>query len=429
VKNKLRSLCVSDRVQIFCILYISIWAISPPLGYGVAYRIAAVAATGLWVIIEMFLRPSTFFRPSFPTLCAIIFVIYTAILGYWIEGLDDIIRNLQIYICLLFLIIYESYKKRDIRQLRIIFWGALFLFPVWLYITLTAYGEVHNVSRLLTRSTGIESKYAEQGIGGFGLVYSILIGIPILLYLTKQRLGSQVNGMGRYGRWMFKGLTLLTLVLGCSVILKAGYSIAVALLVGGVLIAFFGGRKRSFKIIRLFFIVFIGTILLSLTFNTFVNYVETISRGTMYERKVHDVKITLTAGDDVGTVSLRTERYMRSIKLFMDNLLLGTMTYDDIGKHSAILDRFARYGFFIGSVFFYLILYLPILYIRKLSNIAFGMSLGVAFVSIGFAFLNNIFSSYGFMLFIFYPVAATYIGIDGERCCRSWHKEKPLITC
>lgn len=407
LQSKKLTYTLTDKLQLLSVLYISIWAISPPLAYGTLYRVVAVAATGMWVWIELLKRPGTFFRPTFATLCSIVFIAYSALVGYWVDGPQDIVRNFHVYIFLMFLIIHESYQKRDIKQLRIVFWTALILYPIWLGITLNAYSTVSNVSRLLTRSTGIESEYTDQGIGGFSLIYSVLVSIPILLYLAKNRIG-QFPGKKFYLEWLFKGLVVINLLLGCLVIVKAGYSISMILLTGSIIITLLIGNFNSLHAIRLIAIILTILVFSPLFFTPITEFIEDQSRGTMYERKVQDVKELLTEKESVGTVSDRSERYLRSVNLFLEHPLTGTLTFADIGKHSAILDKFAQYGLIVGAIFAYTVFYLPLRYIKKLENNALGMTLAVSFVVISFSCLNNIFSSFGFIVFIFYPVAITY---------------------
>ncbi len=175
----------SDITQLICVLYICIWVISPPLAYGVLYRVFVVAATIIWLCIELKNRPRNLLGSSRPTLFVFVFVFYSAIVGYLVEGSTDLIRNFQIYICLLFLVFYESYRKRDIRQLRPVFWISVILLSGWAFLTLIGLNANENVARILVRSSDLAEEYSGQGIGGYGLVYSLIIGVPVALYLVK----------------------------------------------------------------------------------------------------------------------------------------------------------------------------------------------------------------------------------------------------
>ena len=399
----------ADKVQLLCVFYITIWAISPPLSYGVVYRLVAIIATALWLGIELLKRPSTFFRPSSATFFALFFIIYSAIVGLVVDGSEDFVRNMQIYIFLLFLIFYESYRKRDFRQLRIIFWASLILFPIWFGTTLLMYKEMPHISRDLVRSSELAEEYSKLGVGGYGLVYSAVIAIPVLLSMIKSRSASHLTKENDLIRKLLVGIVLLNLLLGCALIIKAGYSIAVILMLSGIILTLTIGRKFSSQLIRLSAIILVVLLISAFTAPILTGVAEKFSENPMYARKMQDIMGSLESKGSVGTVSERTDRYERSIDLFLANPVLGTLAFTDIGKHSAILDRFARYGIFVGAMFAYIVFYLPLRYLKKKSDRSYGMSLAVAFVVIGFSFLNNVFASFGYMVFIFYPVAMTYI--------------------
>lgn len=403
------ALGIPDKVQILCVLYITVWAISPPLAYGTAYRIVAVAATSWWLFIEFLKRPSTFFRPSVATASALIFVAYSAIVGYMIEGFSDIVRNFQIYIFLLFLVFYESYRKRDVRQLRIVFWGALSLFPIWLWLTYRTYGQVHNVSRILVRSSEVALNYRGQGVGGYELVYSMIVAIPVLLYLFKYFYRPDVFRLSSSARILPMGLILTNLILGSLVIIKAGYSISVIIFAISIVITIIIGKRSTLLVFRASCTFLIIVLLYFYFFVPIMELLANLSKGTMYERKFHDLVSFIANEQITGTLALRTERYLRSVKLFFENPIVGTLSFSHIGKHSAILDRYARYGIFVGTLFAYTVFYLPLQILKRQRGKNFGMASAVAFVVICFSFLNNLFSSYGFMVFIFYPLAMSYI--------------------
>ena len=90
---------------------------------------------------------------------------------------------------------------------------------------------------------------------------------------------------------------------------------------------------------------------------------------------------------------------MRSFLLFLENPLVGTLKFDDIGKHSNIIDQFAQYGLVVGIILLRIITKVPnvinnhiknkrIIFVKifLLTLILFGLcnnfasSLGVAFI-------------------------------------------------
>ena len=57
-------------------------------------------------------------------------------------------------------------------------------------------------------------------------------------------------------------------------------------------------------------------------------------------------------GEDIedSEFGVRYERYSRDISLIFSNPVLGSMSFNAVGKHSAFLDLLAQYGLIIGSL-------------------------------------------------------------------------------
>lgn len=398
----------TDSLQNVCVLCVVVWAISPPLAYDETFRVLVLAAAVVWAVVEISKRPGTFIRPSLPTGCALFFIIYSVVIAMQFEGPSELAKNLQIYIFLLFLIFYESYRKRDLRQLRYIFWISLVLFPVWFVATLNAYVELPNISRIMSRSSDIAEDYSRRGVGGYGLVYSAVVAVPILVSLLKERLFKERAGSSIPRKLLLMTLLVSNLILSTVLVLRAGYSIALILAIGGIIIAMIIGKKSSLTPMRLSAILLVVLILFSFGSGTFTGWVMRVSEGTLYTVKVEDMMRSVEKAENLGGVADRTERYSRSIRIFLENPILGTLEVGGNGGHSAILDRFASYGIFVGVIFLYTLLYLPIRYLRRGSNNSYGVALSVAFVVVGVTCFNTVVASFGYMIFVFYPVAMTY---------------------
>lgn len=408
-KKQGHKLRLTDRVQLICLLYISVWVISPPLSYGDLYRIIAIAASLIWLSIELVSRPRNLITPSLPTFFAFFFIFYTAIIDLILYETKDILQHFQTYVFLLFLIFYESYSKRDIRHLRIVFWVSLVLLSIWSLITIKEMLIYPHVARLLVRSSPMAEYYMAKGVGGYGLVYSVVVVIPILAYFIRS---GDVNLYFKRQNFIKKifahSLIILCFLICLTVIIMAGYTIATVLMAGSILIFLMvkGDSLTSMCIAATISILII--LLFGFFSDSFINSMSELSTGTQYEKKLQDITHSIEIERSVGTVSTRSERYIRSIKLLFENPFFGTLEFTDIGKHSSILDKFARYGIFIGAIFAYTVFYLPLRYIKYVSS-NFGLVFAIIFITIGFSFLNNITMSFGFMIFIFYPVAMTYV--------------------
>jgi hypothetical protein len=141
---------------------------------------------------------------------------------------------------------------------------------------------------------------------------------------------------------------------------------------------------------------------------------QDVAVGTEYDAKLRDIRDSLEGGRNIGAVDARAERYTRSFKLFLENPVIGTLTFDDVGKHSAVLDRFAQYGFGIGLLFLALLAYMPIRMIRS-SSVPIGLTIAFLVVAVGFPMLNNVFMSWGLILYVFSRGAVSVMQSSGVR--------------
>jgi O-antigen ligase len=144
--------------------------------------------------------------------------------------------------------------------------------------------------------------------------------------------------------------------------------------------------------------------------------------GTKYERKIQDVLYSLERDTVQGTLEDRWERYSRSANTFAERPLLGSLKKLDsgIGKHSSILDTYARFGIVLGSIWAYLLFFLPVAYAKRLQN-----NFGAAFafvIALGFIFIfNNSFATSGVMIFLLYPCAMNILTQMDRQTNRTLH--------
>ena len=119
-------------------------------------------------------------------LCAV-YILITALINYHFHAMDGITKNIQTYLFLFFYLIYISYSKSDFDKTKFVFLPLLALLSIWNFLTFTAYAEQADISRQLVRNFSGSETYMNQGIGGFGLVYTQIILIPIVLHLIQYK--------------------------------------------------------------------------------------------------------------------------------------------------------------------------------------------------------------------------------------------------
>lgn len=393
-------------LQNAAVCYVCIWAVSPFLAYGEVFRLLVLVAVACWVTAEVCRAGNIFTRPTLPVMLSAFYITYSILIELLGPGERNFDWHLQSWIMLFFLVVYES-RRREPLSLAPVFWLLLMIIPVGMFTTLAELQVNPHAARVIVRSTDYARELAERGVGGYSLVYATVFLLPILLALMPKagglvsREAFPLSGLAPLSAFL---LIAVNTILGFMLVLQAQFSIAVILSLFSMLMLVLG----HYQFIRLAMVTI--PMIMVLTFLSeplLVWILETVrpyAPGQNYVIKINDILHSLQLEQATGAVNDRTERYLRSFYLFLENPLLGDMDFSNIGKHSSYLDRFARYGFFVGGIFVYLMVYLPF---RLLNEAAGGTSMAAAllFLAVIFPAVNNVFMALGVMLFIIFPVA------------------------
>ncbi|MBL4680824.1 MAG: hypothetical protein JKY88_08895 [Pseudomonadales bacterium] len=400
----------NTTLQNLAISYVCLWATAPVLAYGTEYRILAILAVVIWVGLELGRSRSIIKRPTLPVALTLIFIGYTGFLEFMLSGAVDLLSHLQLWIMLFFLLVHQS-RRDDMQSLVPVFWFVLATLPLWLFFTsYTLINVDPHAARTLVRSSEEAKRLTGQGIGGYSLVYGALLMLPGLfgMVLAGRRLErARLPYLLKLAPRLAQGLLLLNIALGLMVILTAGFTIAVVILMFALLCIFFLKRYSAWRVMLACFFAVLALILYRPLLEWALLSLQPLVEDTAFSHKVRDLLVSLHIDEAVGTVEDRAERYMRSLILFLESPFFGVLVVDDVGKHSEILDTYARWGIVFGSIFVYLISFLPMREMRKLTS-NFGAPFATLVV-VAFIFgLNNAFSAAGVMLYIMFPVA-TYL--------------------
>lgn len=418
LKLRIRRYPMSLVLRRVALAYLIVWQLSPPLAYGAGWRFLAVLAMLLWLALDTLAARSVLRRPNWPVLGGAAFVLYTVFIEWLVPDSGAISRHFQIWIMFFFLLVGESQQRGRSEEARFCFWVVLLVLPVWSVATLWGINTIGaDVARTITRSSAEARELVAQGIGGFGFVYALLLCLPFLTHLAFHpavRLGSADT---RWKRRASRLLILVNFVLAVLVILRAGYAIALILAAFAVLcVMLIRSRRPQSLAISLCFVCLL-VLSASVSVDPVLRSLEGVATATEYRDKVRDIRDSLQDDQSTGTVEDRTDRYGRSLRLFAENPVIGTLTFDDVGKHSAILDRFAQYGFVFGMLFLSLLLFVPIRHLRS-REIPIGLSLSVLAVALAFPMLNNVFMAWGLILYVFSRGAFAVMGASLEKVGR-----------
>ena len=395
-----------STLQNIAIAYVALWVTSPAMAYGMLFRALAVLAVAGWFFLEL-LRPNNLLlRPSVPALIATVYIVYIAVIDYLQYGGAGLIQNFQLFIAFYFLYVIESRRKNE-ESLRPVFWWVLLTLPITYVKTIYTLWFVNgHAMRLAVRSSEAAMQVAEDGVGGYGLAYSTVIMVPALVILFKYRNQMSIK------LWQ-KLLITANLVLAVTLVLSSGFTIAVLTLIAtlGTLVIL-----SKVTVARTLLAAFLAVFLLigyKPVIQMSLTAVQPLTQGTNYFNKVQDILETLEQGEAQGTANDRIIRWERSAKLFLEHPVLGVWSNRDIGKHSEILDTFARLGVFLGFMFIYLILYIQIRYLGRSTRIN-GLAISAMVCMVAVTFMNSFVASQGLALFLILPVAATLITRDAK---------------
>lgn len=400
--------------------YLIIWQLSPPLAYGGGWRALAVMAMLLWLALDTLEARSVLLRPNWTVLATVGFVIYTIGIEWLMPEYGAINRHFAIWIMLFFLLVGESQRRGYNDEAKFCFWVVLLVMPIWVLTTLRGIDMVGgDVSRTISRSSDAARDLTSQGIGGFGFVYTVILCLPFLAQLALRFRPVAAERM--QPRWIrrFKRLLIWgNFVLGILLVIRAGYAIAFILSVLAILCVLLIRSRQTMPFAISACVVALLVLLASVSLEPALRSLEGVVAGTEYSAKVRDILESLDDGQSTGTLGMRTERYYRSLEVFIENPIIGSMDLFEIGGHSAILDRFAESGIVVGALFFALLIYVPLRFLRS-SQVPIGLGLAFSILSIGFPMLNPVFMSWGLILYIFSRGAFVVMGLpldqDGRR--------------
>lgn len=395
--------------------YLIVWQLSPPMAYGTGWRALAVLAMLLWLALDTLSPRSILRRPNWPVLAAATFALYCVLIEWLIPDAGAINRHFAIWIMFFFLLVGESQQRGRSDEARFCFWTILTVLPIWMISTLLGIETVAgDVARTAARSSVETRDLSVQGIGGYGLIYTVILCLPFLAQLALRVRHLPGSTQVRWKRRALRAMVWGNFILALLLVLRAGYSIAVILAVLSVLCVLLIRSRRPLQLAMSVCAVGLLVLVTSIAVGPMLQSLEDVATGTEYSAKLRDIRTSLAGGQSTGTVEGRTERYVRSLRLFAENPVMGTLTFDDVGKHSAILDRFAQYGFGFGLLFLVILVFTPLRYLG-LPQVPIGLGLAFLVVAFGFPLLNNVFMSWGLILYVFSRGAFAVMGVPLEK--------------
>ncbi len=398
--------------------YLIVWVLSPPLAFGAIWRVFAVIAMMLWLALDTLSQRSVLLKPNWPVLGTAMYVVYSVFIEWLIPDKAAINQQFPIWIMLFFLLVGESHRRGSSSDAQFCFWVVLLVLPLWSFATLWGINNISaDVSRTMSRASEEARELAAQGIGGYGYIYTVVLCVPFLAELALRTRDQWRLGETRWKRRLARLIIWGNFALASLLILRAGYTIALILSAFAILSVLLIRSRRTLPFAISVCVAGVLALSATIALKPVLRVLEGVTAGTEYSAKVRDVRTLLEDDQSTGTVEGRAERYSRSFRLAVEHPVLGTLNFDEVGKHSAILDRFAQYGILFGLVFLALLIHVPIRVMRS-SGAPVGLALAFLIVAVGFPMLNTVFMSWGLILFVFSRGALTVMGVSMDHAGR-----------
>lgn len=404
--------------------YLIVWVLSPPLAYGFIWRVLAVLAMLLWLALDTLAPRSVLRRPNWPVLGASAFALYTVSIVWLVPNAGTVNHHFQIWMMLFFLLVGESHRRGRSDDARFCFWVTMLVLPVWMLSTLRGLGTDAHMARIISRSSDEARELTTQGVGGFSFVYTVVLCLPFLAQLALRfRGGSEEYAQPRWKRRCKRLLIWGNFLLAVLLVLRAGYSIALILSTLAILCVLLIRSRQTMPFAISLCVVSLLVLLGSVLLEPALRSLEGVVVGTEYDEKVRDILSSLDDGQSTGTVEGRTERYLRSLQMFVENPVMGSLVLTGNGGHSAIFDRFGQYGVAVGLLFLALLIHVPLRFLRS-RQAPVGLSLAFLIVAVVFPMLNTVFMSWGLILYVFSRGAFVVLGLPLDQGRRRSNAEE-----
>ncbi len=344
-------------IQMFSVLYIVVWTISPFMEIDMIYRLLGVAFAGLWAFILILRQKPLLIETN--TIFALVFLVAVVGVTYIETGkASGIIKQISYFMMVICFIICQYYKKQW-DELKMIVPVVLILLIIFNSRTYFALLQDPSLARQLVRDDENMYQYLRQGIGGYSLIYPQVCVFPALLQWT-------ISAFKKNKLYFALGaVNICSFVL---VIFNAGYSIAIFTTAIGVLLLLFYKGNSAVKAFFVALIIFVTIMYLILYVEEFRNWILDTFKSRAVHNKVNDLIASAESRDASGTIAARLTRYMSSIRKIFIYPVIGALWRASGGGHSAVLDTFAKYGLWGGAIYCFMIYFVPVSYKRKYTN-------------------------------------------------------------
>ena len=351
----------------------------PIVGY---YTPVAINVLLLFLLYSFLIANNKFF---FKDLLLVLPVYSIAFVSLLLGDYDNISIWIYTFIQKLIYTLIALYLIRhgEKKIIKRIFYVIMFSYIVTCVTTYIGCINFPGASRLLAKGLKEEpALYAllmNSNVGGFNFIYTLVLFTPVVLFIMREKMESRL-------------LCGAILFLFAVVIITSEYATALI----GFLLAFISlFFHNNLKIKHLVFLsVFLlavyyagGKTLIGHSFEYLADNVE----SEMVSNRLHNLSVGILEGENKleGDVEARMDYYQMSLDAFLENPITGSRTAE-LGGHSYILDKCARYGILgIAAIIIMLLRLYKLFYKPYVSHNFYGSIIFTYLISILFMFVNT----------------------------------------
>lgn len=405
VREGLRYLAMENTkwispIQKFCLLYLIIWTVSPPLSIDTVYRILALFCVVIWVISEI--NKGLFLKQN-GEIIAILFLLLTIVASIITYGFDGVLKSVSWYFLVIGFLVFQNSKGHfdEIEGFALI---CFILLTIWNINTYKALLLNDRIARIIVRNDVETYSYLRSGIGGYGHIICQVLMSPVLFAWIvsawkKHKIIHFCVGTICYGSFLL-------------MLFKSSYAIPIMATILGLSIMLIGKGQRKIWYL-------LGSIIVIALFIYFIGYSEDLQEllirlfpSNTVQNKINELVYSINSGGLQGDFAARWERYFTPIKSFFVEypLIGGWIAGAGSGGHSTILDAFGKFGIFGGLVVWKIMFSVPNYYEiendnRKVKKITTAFWIVI--------FITMLFDSWAlscsFVLFLIIPIMINQI--------------------
>jgi hypothetical protein len=391
----------------FLLVFLALSSIFSPLRAIPYFNQIWALAMVSWFILSAIDAPMFLFKAYVYSLLVLFFFLYTVFVPY-IYG-NYAIGNRFFEISQLFLYYFAFNKNKYIGRPQDNLLLIKLIVPfiiVTSMLTIFDYQLNPYISRSVDNATEFGRDVLLRGVGGYELVYFLVIVMPILFIMM---LNKRIIKKTKYLILVF----FMILLFGYNII-QSNYATALLLMFFSLFVIIF---LRKISIGRLFFYTCALMLVVIFAKQFLADVLDVIGyfsgEGLNLERiqEMRQLVLHNEIGDSLGA---RSFTYERSWIVILNNPIFGIIANDlnlvdggvtGFGQHSQILDTYALFGIGIGSIQLYLFSKPFLIRLNSKNAVLNQLTLVVFLMFIFIVSINNMTTSIAFAVFFVFPTA------------------------